>query len=270
MTDVKELFSVRGKKVVVTGGTRGIGYMIADGLLKAGAEVFISSRKVERCDQAASELGKIGPVHAFARDLSQESECRLLVEQIGEHTDTIDILVNNAGASWGAPLEEYPESGWDRVMDLNVKGVFNMTRFLRPMMDKASRDDDPSRVINISSIDATMVPLFPAFAYSASKAAVNHLTVHLAAELAPKILVNAIAPGPFHTDMMDAILSNHGDEVRGMTRVGRTGRAEDIVGAVIYLASRAANFVTGAVLPVDGGISTTGPAHPASVGGGTW
>src|SRR3954447_12358645 len=157
--------------------------MIAEGLLKAGAEVFISSRKADQCDEAARELGKLGTVRAFARDLSQESECRLLVDQISEHTDTIDILVNNAGVTWGAPLEDYPESGWDRVMDLNVKGVFNMTRFLRPMLDRASSEDDPSRVINISSIDAKMVPLFPSFAYSASKAAVNHLTVHLAAEL---------------------------------------------------------------------------------------
>ena len=258
---MQELFSVEGKKAVVTGGTRGIGYMIAEGLLKAGAEVFISSRKADSCDEAARELGKIGPVHAFARDLSQESECRLLVEEIGEHTDTIDILVNNAGATWGAPLEEYPESGWDRVMDLNVKGVFNMTRFLRPMLDKAATPDHPARVINISSIDATMVPLFPAFAYSASKAAVNQLTVHLAAELSPKILVNAIAPGPFHTKMMDAILTEHGEEIRAMTRVGRTGEPDDIAGTVIYLASRAANFVTGAVLPVDGGLSTTGAVH---------
>jgi NAD(P)-dependent dehydrogenase (short-subunit alcohol dehydrogenase family) len=258
---MNELFSVEGKKAVVTGGTRGIGYMIAEGLLKAGAEVFISSRKADSCDEASRELGKLGPVHAFARDLSQESECRLLVEQIAEQTDTIDILVNNAGATWGAPLEDYPESGWDRVMDLNVKGVFNMTRFLRPMLDKAATPGAPARVINISSIDATMVPLFPAFAYSASKAAVNHLTVHLAAELAPTILVNAIAPGPFYTKMMSAILDEHGEEIRAMTRVGRTGEPDDIAGAVIYLASRAANYVTGAVLPVDGGLSTTGPAH---------
>ena len=230
---MQELFSVEGKKAVVTGGTRGIGYMIAEGLLKAGAEVFISSRKADSCDEAALELGRLGPVHAFARDLSQESECRLLVEQIAEQTDTIDILVNNAGATWGAPLEDYPESGWDRVMDLNVKGVFNMTRFLRPLLDRAATPDHPSRVINISSIDATMVPLFPSFAYSASKAAVNHLTVHLAAELAPTILVNAIAPGPFPTKMMHSILEEHGDEIRAMTRLGRTGEPNDIAGAVI-------------------------------------
>ena len=258
---MQELFSVEGKKAVVTGGTRGIGYMITEGLLKAGAEVYISSRKADSCDEAARELGKLGKVHAFARDLSQESECRLLVEQVAEHTDTVDILVNNAGVTWGAPLEDYPDSGWDRVMDLNVKGVFNMTRFLRPMLDRAAAPGDPARVINISSIDATMVPLFPAFAYSASKAAVNHLTVHLAAELAPNILVNAIAPGPFPTKMMNAILEEQGDEIRAMTRVGRTGEPDDIAGAVIFLASRAANYVTGAVLPVDGGLSTTGPAH---------
>ena len=258
---MQELFSVRGKKAIVTGGTRGIGYMIAEGLLAAGAEVFISSRKADACEEAARELGKHGTVHAFARDLSQEGECRLLVEDVSEHTDSIDILVNNAGASWGAPLEEYPESGWNRVMDLNVKGLFNMTRFTRPLLEKAATEGDPSRVINISSIDGLIVPAFDNFAYSASKAAVNHLTTHLAAELAPTILVNAIAPGPFPSKMMEATLRENGDEIRGMTRMGRVGTPEDIAGAVIYLASRATTFVTGAVIPVDGGISTTGRAN---------
>lgn len=258
---MKELFSVQGKKVIVTGGTRGIGYMIAEGLVAAGAEVFISSRKADACEEAARELGKIGPVHAFARDLSRVSECRLLVDDVAAHTDSIDILVNNAGANWAAPLPDYPEKGWDRVMDLNVKGLFNMTRFARPLLERAATKDDPSRVINISSIDGLMVPAFDNFAYSASKAAVNHLTTHLAAELAPNILVNAIAPGPFPSKMMEATLRDRGDEFRGMTRVGRVGRPEDIAGAVIYLASQAATFVTGAVLPVDGGISTTGRAN---------
>jgi NAD(P)-dependent dehydrogenase (short-subunit alcohol dehydrogenase family) len=258
---MQELFSVRGKKAIVTGGTRGIGYMIAEGLLNAGAEVFISSRKAAACEQAAQTLGELGKVHAFARDLSQESECRLLVEDVEKYTDSIDILVNNAGASWGAPIADYPESGWDRVMDLNVKGLFNVTRFALPLLEKASTDDDPARVINIGSIDGIIVPIFNNYAYSASKAAVHHLTTHLAAELAPKILVNAIAPGPFPTKMMEATLRDQGDEVRAMTRVGRIGTTEDIAAAVIYLSSRATTYMTGAVIPVDGGISTTGPAH---------
>lgn len=258
---MQELFSVRGKKAIVTGGTRGIGYMIAEGLLRAGAEVFISSRKADACEQAERELGKFGPVRAFARDLSQESECRLLVDEVGKHTDSIDILVNNAGASWGAPIADYPESGWDRVMDLNVKGLFNMTRFALPLLEKASTAEDPARVINIGSIDGLIVPMFNNYAYSASKAAVHHLTTHLAAELAPKILVNAIAPGPFPSKMMEATLRDHGDEVRAMTRVGRLGTPEDIAAAVIYLSSRATTYMTGAVIPVDGGVSTTGPAN---------
>jgi NAD(P)-dependent dehydrogenase (short-subunit alcohol dehydrogenase family) len=258
---MQELFSVRGKKAIVTGGTRGIGYMIAQGLLEAGAEVFITSRKADACEQAAQELGKFGTVHAFARDLSQESECRLFVEDVEKQTDSIDILVNNAGASWGAPIADYPESGWDRVMDLNVKGVFNVTRFALPLLEKASTTDDPARVINIGSIDGIIVPMFNNYAYSASKAAVHHLTTHLAAELAPTILVNAIAPGPFPSKMMEASLRDHGDEIRGMTRVGRVGTPEDIAAAVIYLSSRATTYMTGAVIPVDGGISTTGPAH---------
>jgi NAD(P)-dependent dehydrogenase (short-subunit alcohol dehydrogenase family) len=258
---MQELFSVRGKKAIVTGGTRGIGYMIAEGLLNAGAEVFISSRKADACEQAAQSLGKLGKVHAFARDLSQESECRLLVDDVEKISDSIDILVNNAGASWGAPIAEYPESGWDRVMDLNVKGLFNVTRFALPLLEKASTAEDPARVINIGSIDGVIVPMFNNYAYSASKAAVHHLTTHLAAELAPTILVNAIAPGPFPTKMMEATLRDQGDEVRGMTRVGRVGTPEDIAAAVIYLSSRATTFMTGALIPVDGGISTTGPAH---------
>lgn len=258
---MQELFSVRGKKAIVTGGTRGIGYMIAQGLLEAGAEVFITSRKADSCEQAAKELGKFGTVRAFARDLSQESECRLFVEDVEKHTDSIDILVNNAGASWGAPIADYPESGWDRVMDLNVKGVFNVTRFALPLLEKASTPEDPARVVNIGSIDGIIVPIFNNYAYSASKAAVHHLTTHLAAELAPTILVNAIAPGPFPSKMMEATLRDHGDEVRAMTRVGRVGTPEDIAAAVIYLSSRATTYMTGAVIPVDGGISTTGPAH---------
>jgi NAD(P)-dependent dehydrogenase (short-subunit alcohol dehydrogenase family) len=258
---MQELFSIRGKKAIVTGGSRGIGYMIAQGLLEAGAEVFITSRKEDAVKQAAEELGKFGTVYAFARDLSRESECRLFIEDVEKHTDSIGILVNNAGASWGAPIADYPESGWDRVMDLNVKGVFNVTRFALPLLEKASTPEDPARVINIGSIDGIIVPIFNNYAYSASKAAVHHLTTHLAAELAPKILVNAIAPGPFPSKMMEATLRDHGDEVRAMTRVGRVGTPEDIAAAVIYLSSRATTYMTGAVIPVDGGISTTGPAH---------
>ena len=257
---MEDLFSVRGKKALVTGGTRGIGYMIAQGLLEAGAEVYITSRKADACEQAVAELSKLGTVHGFARDLSQQSEAEALIADVSQHTDSLDILVNNAGASWGAPIAEYPESGWDRVMDLNVKGVFNVTRFALPLLEKASTPDDPARVVNIGSIDGIIVPIFPNFAYSASKAAVHQLTTHLAAELAPRVLVNAIAPGPFPSKMMEATLRDHGDEVVAMTRVGRVGTPEDIAGAVIFLTSRASTYMTGAIIPVDGGISTTGPA----------
>ena len=235
--------------------------MIAAGLLQAGAEVFISARKADTCEEAARELQKFGTVHAFARDLSQESECRALVEQVAEHTDAIDILVNNAGATWGAPLEEYPESGWDRVMDLNVKGLFNMTRFLRPMLEAAAGPDNPARVINISSIDATIVPLF---------SELRVLRVEGSGQpphRAPCGGARSDDPGQRHRARSvpheddGGHMRDHGEQIRGMTRVGRLGRPEDIVGAVIYLASRAGNFVTGAVIPVDGGISTTGPAR---------
>ena len=258
---MEDLFSVRGKKAIVTGGTRGIGYMIAEGLLKAGVEVFISSRKVDACQKAESALSKYGDVHALPCDLSEEAECQRLLDWVGTTTDSLDILVNNAGASWGAPLESYPERGWDRVMDLNVKGLFNVTRLARPLLEQASKPGQPARVINISSIDGIIVPIFDNFAYSASKAAVNHLTAHLAVELAPSILVNAIAPGPFPSQMMEGTLREHGEEIVAMTRVGRIGTPEDIVGTVIFLSCRATAFMTGAVIPLDGGMSTTGPAR---------
>lgn len=256
---VDELFSVEGKAFLVTGGTRGIGYLIAEGLLRAGARVIVSSRKPEACREAESALGALGDIQAIPCDLSAEGECRRLIDEVASRCDALDVVVNNAGATWGAPLAEYGDEGWDRVMDLNVKGLFNVSRFARDLLETNATPDNPSRIINISSADGIVVPRFENYAYSASKAAVNHLTAHLAAELAPLILVNAIAPGPFPTRMV-AALGERGDVFTGMTRVGRLGRLEDIAGAVIYLSSRAATYTTGAVLTVDGGISTTGPA----------
>jgi NAD(P)-dependent dehydrogenase (short-subunit alcohol dehydrogenase family) len=256
---VGELFSVEGKIFLVTGGTRGIGYMIAEGLLRAGARVIVSGRKRAACTEAESILGVLGDVQAIPCDLSEESECSRLITEITSRVGTLDVVVNNAGVSWGAPLAEYPDGGWDRVMDLNVKGLFNVSRFARALLEKDAAPDNPSRIINISSTDGIVVPRFENYAYSASKAAVNHLTAHLAAELAPLVLVNAIAPGPFPSRMM-AALGERADVFPGMTRVGRMGRLEDIAGAVIYLSSRAATYTTGAVLTVDGGLSTTGPA----------
>jgi NAD(P)-dependent dehydrogenase (short-subunit alcohol dehydrogenase family) len=252
-----DVFSVAGKTVLVTGGSRGIGYMIAEGYLRSGAEVIISSRKPDICEQARTELSEFGPVHAITADISDDAQCRSLIDQVERLTDKLDVMVNNAGATWGAPFDEFPDNAWDRVLGVNVKAPFTLARLARPLLERASTPESPARIINIGSIDGLVVPSFTNYSYSASKAAVHHLTRHLAAHLAPKILVNTIAPGPFPTKMMAGALEVVGDELRAASPVGRLGEADDIAAAAIYLSSRATNFVTGALIPVDGGLSTT-------------
>ncbi|MGH3564316.1 MAG: SDR family oxidoreductase [Mycobacterium sp.] len=252
-----ELFSIAGKTALITGGTRGIGYMIAEGYLRAGARVYISSRKADACQRAEQELSRFGAVHAIPADLSREDECHALIDTVAAHADRLDILVNNAGATWGAPFDEFPAAAFDKVLTLNVKAPFVLTQLARPLLEAAAVEDNPARVINIGSIDGLTVPGLGNFSYSASKAAVHHLTRHLAAELAPKILVNAIAPGPFPSKMMAATLEAVGDQIAAASPVKRIGRTEDIAAAAVYLASPATNFMTGAVIPLDGGLSTT-------------
>jgi NAD(P)-dependent dehydrogenase (short-subunit alcohol dehydrogenase family) len=252
-----ELFSVAGKTALITGGTRGIGYMIAEGYLRAGVRVYISSRKPDACGLAQQELSQFGEVHAIPADVSKEDECRALINQVAAQEDSLHILVNNAGATWGAAFDEFPGPAWDKVLTLNVKAPFMLTQLARPLLDAAAAEDNPARVINIGSIDGLTVPSLGNYSYSASKAAVHHLTRHLAAELAPSILVNAIAPGPFPSKMMAATLDAVGDQIAAATPVKRIGRTEDVAAAAVYLASRATNFMTGAVIPLDGGLSTT-------------
>lgn len=252
-----DLFSVEGKTALVTGGSRGIGYMIAEGLLQAGARVYLSSRKADVCAAAEKELSQYGEVTAIPSDISSEVQCRTLLDAVGERESALHILVNNAGATWGAPFDDFPEKAWDRVLGLNVKAPFNLTRLARPLLEAASSPDDPARVINIGSMDGTTVPDFANFSYSASKAAIHHLTRHMAAELSPSILVNAIAPGPFPSKMTEAPLREFGGRLVAASPVGRIGRAEDIAAATVYLSSRATNYMTGAVIPLDGGLSTT-------------
>ena len=252
-----DLFSITGKTALITGGTSGIGLMIAEGYLRAGARIYISSRKPDACAAAQDALAEFGAVQAIPADVSTEDGCRALIDAVAERTDSLDILVNNAGATWGAPFDEFPGAAFDKVLTLNVKSPFLLTQLARPLLEAASADDDPARVINIGSIDGIVVPRMGTYSYSASKAAVHQLTRHMAHALAPRILVNAIAPGPFPSKMMAATLDAVGDRLAAGTPVGRIGRGEDMAGAAIYLASRAANYVTGAVLPVDGGLSTT-------------
>jgi NAD(P)-dependent dehydrogenase (short-subunit alcohol dehydrogenase family) len=198
------LFDIAGKTALVTGGSRGIGLMIAEGFVDAGVKVYISSRKADVVADVAAELSKKGTCIGIPADLASESECRRLADEVAAREDSLDILVNNAGATWGAPLEDFDEAAFERVLALNVKGVFHLTKFLVPLLRQAGTVEEPARVINIGSIDGIQVPQLDTFSYSASKAAVHHLTRHLAKKLAPTITVNAIAPGPFESKMMAA------------------------------------------------------------------
>lgn len=250
------LFSVEGKTALVTGGTRGIGLMIARGYLEAGARVYISSRKVEVGHKVVEELSPLGPIESIPADLSTEEECRRLASEMASRVERLDILVNNAGATWGAPLDDWDEAAWNRVLDLNVKGVFHLTHHLLPLLQAAGSPEDPARVINIGSIDGIRVPMLETYSYSASKAAVHMLTRHLARRLAPSITVNAVAPGPFESKMMAATLEAFGEQIAASAPLKRIGRPDDMAGVAIFLASRAGAYLTGSVIPVDGGIST--------------
>ncbi|HEV3281844.1 MAG TPA: SDR family oxidoreductase [Acidimicrobiales bacterium] len=252
-----ELFSVSGKIVVVTGGTRGIGRMIAAGFAVAGADVIVASRKADAVAAAVASLSELGTCSGYPADLSTEDGARQLAEAVAEGHQRVDVLVNNAGATWGAPLIEHDTASWDRVLNLNVQGIFHTTKFFLPLLEAASAPDEPARVINIGSIDGIHVPVLESYSYSASKAAVHQLTRHLAKRLAPRITVNAVAPGPFESKMMAATLEAFGDQIAASAPMKRIGRPEDMAGVAIFLASRAGAYVTGAVVPVDGGIATT-------------
>jgi len=254
---MKNLFDIDGKVALVTGGSSGIGLMIARAYVEAGAKVYISSRKGEVCEKVAAELSEAGTCISLPADLSTEAEALRLAGEIAERESGLHILVNNAGANWGAPYAEYPDSAWDKVLALNVKALFHLTRALLPRLEAAASPADPARVINVGSIDGLRVPDLETYAYSASKAAVHHLTRVLARKLAARhVTVNAVAPGPFESKMMAATLEQFGDSIRASCPRGRIGEPDDMAGTAIYLASRAGAYVTGSVIPVDGGIST--------------
>ena len=253
-----QLFSVKGKVALVTGGTRGIGMMIARGFVENGVRTYVCSRKADACKQAEAELRKVGECTGIPADLGTSEGVATVVREITSREPALHILVNNAGANWGAPIDEFPEAGWDKVMDLNLKAIFFLTRDLLPLLRKAGTPADPARVINIGSIDGLHVPALDTFAYSAAKAGLHHMTRVLAHKLAREhITVNAIAPGPFESQMMKATLDRFGEMIKKQNPRGRIGEPEDMAGTAIFLASRAAAYVTGAVLPVDGGMSTT-------------
>ena len=259
---MKNLFSIEGKVSLITGGSRGIGEMIAAGFLANGAKVYISSRKAEVCDATAKRLQEEygGECISMPADLSNLEGINSLAGKISQEGN-LDILVNNAGASWGEPIDEYSEQGWDKVMDTNVKGVFFLTQKLLPLLRKSGTSEDPSRVINIGSIDGIKTGLFDAFSYGPSKAALHHLTRVLAASLVKEnIIVNAIAPGPFPTWMLSTGVGGGGDvdidwsSIGDTNPRGRVGTPEDIAGLAIFLSSRAGAYTVGQTITCDGGV----------------
>jgi NAD(P)-dependent dehydrogenase (short-subunit alcohol dehydrogenase family) len=255
-----ELFDLTGKCALVTGGTRGIGLMIARGLLQAGARVIISSRKADACAQAQHLLSEFGEVQAIPADLSRHDECRRLADLVlvTFGPDQLHILVNNAGAMWREPLETFPVEAWDTVVDLNLKSPFWLVQALLPALRRAGTADDPARIINIGSIAAIHVAQSPNYSYASSKAALHQLTRVLARELGPQhVTVNAVAPGPFPSQMMATTLDTMGDTIVAAAPLRRLGRDDDMAGVAVFLASRAGAYLTGAIVPVDGGIATT-------------
>lgn len=258
------LFSIEGKVALVTGGSRGIGEMIAAGFLANGAKVYISSRKASVCDATATRLSEEfgGECISVPANLADLAGIDALATEIERHESQLDILVNNAGVSWGAPIEEFPEMGWDKVMDTNVKGVFFTVQRLLGLLEASGTHDDPARVINIGSIDGIQAPAFETFSYGPSKAAVHYLTKHLGGQLVGRnIIVNAIAPGPFPTWMLSTGVGGGGDventdweAVARSNPRGRVGTPEDIAGLAIFLSSRAGAFTVGEVITCDGGV----------------
>jgi 2-deoxy-D-gluconate 3-dehydrogenase len=261
---LQDLFSVAGKVVLVTGGSRGIGEMIAAGYLANGATVYISSRKIDVCDETARRLAAEygGTCVSLPADLSNLDGIDSLVTRLGEHESHLDILINNAGASWGASIEEFPEAGWDKVMDTNVKGVFFLTQRLLPLLEAKATADQPSRIVNIGSVDGIKTPMFDTWSYGPSKAALHALTRQMGSRLIKRnIIVNGIAPGPFPTWMLSTGVGGGGDvestdwaAVGQGVPAGRIGTAEDVAGLAIFLTSRAGAFTVGDVVTCDGGI----------------
>ena len=257
MFSLPDLFSVQGRVALVTGGGSGLGRVCAEALLSAGARVLIASRKAEVCEAAAKELSSIGPCEGFGGTVQSEAGVAALAEEARKRTGELHILVNNAGVSWGEPYETYPWRAFDRVLTVNVTGLFELTRALTPMLRQAATAERPATVVNLGSVMGTVTQAENAYAYSASKAAVHHLTRILAAELAAaQVTVNAIAPGPFPSNMTKFAIGSEGGRAHAAAAVpmGRVGAPADLAGTLLYLAGRAGAYTTGAIVPLDGGL----------------
>ena len=251
---MENLFNLNCKIALVTGGSRGIGAMIADGFVRNGVKTYISSIKSDPCNKKAKELSKYGECISIPADLTDMNEMDKLVTKIKDKETKLNILVNNAGAAWGASFDDFPEIGWDKVMDTNVKSVFFLTQKLVDILEASASTSDPSRIINIGSIDGLGIPRAETYSYPASKAAVHQLTKVLANRLANRnINVNAIAPGPFESNMMAHTLEEYGEQIKSSVPRGRIGVPEDMAGASIFLSSKASSYITGSIIPVDGG-----------------
>jgi NAD(P)-dependent dehydrogenase (short-subunit alcohol dehydrogenase family) len=257
--NTQTLFSLQGRTALITGGSRGIGRMIAEGFLRQGARVYITARKADACEQTAKELSALGHCVALPIDVSTAEGAQALLTAYSKHEKTLDILVNNAGAAWGAPFNEFPESGWDKVVDLNMKAPFFLTQTFAPLLREATKKDAANvhraKVIHIASIDGISVNPWETYSYAASKAGLIHLTRRMSLRLIEDgIVVNAIAPGPFASEM-NKEARDHSDDVAARVPAKRLGQSEDMAAAAIYLASRAGNYVVGQTIVVDGGVT---------------